>query len=67
MTLKKHIHTEHDESSYTESISAFIYRLELEEFAEDYREYFGRYGFNWGEASHVEKMIKLYGPEYLLK
>ena len=36
-------------------------------FSEDYRKYFGSNGFNGGEASHVKKMIKLYGSEYLLK
>ena len=66
MTLKKHINMKHSESSINETVSSFIYRLELDNLAEEYRAYFKRYGFNIGEAYHVEKMIRLHGPEYFL-
>ena len=65
--LNKHINAKHECSSFSETISSFIYCLELEEFAPEYRTYFTRYGFTRGEASHVEKMVKLYGPEYIRK
>ena len=67
MTLKKHINMKHGELSFSETVSSFIYRLEVEDLAEEYRAYFKRYGFNIGEAYHVEKMIRLHGPEYFLK
>ena len=66
MTLKKHINMKHSKSSFSETVSSFIYRLELDNLGEEYRAYFKRYGFNIGEAYHVEKMIRLHGPEYLL-
>ena len=67
ITLTKHINTKHEEGSYSETISSFIYRLELESFAREYRGHFKRYGFNRGEAFHVEKMVNLHGPGYIVR
>ena len=55
------MNTKHEESSYSETISSFIYRLELDNFEKEYRDHFKKYGFNQGEAYHVEKMVKQHG------
>ena len=67
VTLQKHIHTKHKESSYTESLSSFIYRLNLDKFAHEYRNYFEWHGFNRREACYVEKMINRYGSDFIMK
>ena len=67
MTLKKHINIKHQEISYSETFTSYIFCLKLEKFTEEYRKYFKRYGFNRGEACHVEKIIKLHGSEYHLQ
>ena len=60
ITLKKHITTKHEDTSIMESVSTFIFRLGLEDFAHEYEEYFKRYGFTRGEAQHVEKFFEQY-------
>ena len=55
------------ESSYNKAISSFIYRLNLDEFAREYRDYFGWHGFNTREASHVEEMVKRHGSNFIVK
>ena len=67
ITLTKHINTKHEEELYSETISSLIYCLELESFAREYRGHFKRYGFNRGEAFHVEKMVNLHGPGYIAR
>ena len=57
----------HVESSYSKAISSFIYRLNLDELAREYRDYFGWHGFNTREASYVEEMIKRHGSNFIVK
>ena len=58
---------EHEEGSYSETITSLTYSLELETFAREYRVHFKRYGFDRGEAFHVEKMVNLQGPKYIVR
>ena len=67
MTLQKHINTKHEESSYSESITSFIYRLNLEKFARHYRDYFDWHGFTRKEALYVEKMVNWNGADFVMK
>ena len=67
VTLQKHMNTKHVESSYSESISSFIYRLNLDKFKHEYRDYFEWHGFNRKEACYVEKMINRYGSDFIMK
>ena len=46
-----------------ETVSPSIFRFGLEDFAQDYKDYFERYG----EAQHGEKMVEKYGVDYILK
>ena len=46
-----------------ETIFTLIFRLGLEDFAQDYKEYFKRYG----EVQHGDKMVEKYGVDYILK
>ena len=50
-----------------DSVSKFIFRLGLEDFAESYQIYFKKYGFSVEEEDHVEKMIGSSGAQYILK
>ena len=38
-----------------------------EELAQEYKDYFKRYGYTREEAQHVENMVQKYGVEYILK
>ena len=67
ITLEKHINTKHVESPFNESISSFIYRLNLDKFASHYRDYFDWHGFTRREACHVEKMINWHGADFIMK
>ena len=67
VTSQKHINNKYEESSYTESISSFIYRLNLDQFAHEYRNYFEWHDFNRREACYVEKMINWYGSDFIMK
>ena len=67
VTLKKHVNTKHLESFYCKEISSFINRLKLEEYANEYKDYFGWHGFNSKEAYHVEEMVKQHGADFIMK
>ena len=67
MVLKKHMMSKHEENFHSETISSFIYRLELEHLAKEYRKYFTKHGFNIEEAFHMEEMVKRHGPYYIWK
>ena len=66
-TLKKHINTKHGDTHCVESVSTFIFRLGLEDLAQEYKDYFKRFSFTRAEAQHVEKMVQKYGGDYILK
>ena len=61
------MNTKHEEKYCHETVSTFIFRLGLEELAEEYKDYFKRYGYTREEAQHVENMVQKYGVEYILK
>ena len=65
--FNKHMNSNHVESSYSKAISSFIYRLNLDEFAREYRDYFGWHGFNTREANYVEEMVKHHGSNFIMK
>ena len=65
--FNKHMNTKHGDVYRHETVSTFIFRLGLEELAEEYKDYFKRYGYTRSEADHVEKMVSKYGVEYILK
>ena len=66
-TLRKHVNTKHDEGrSSSETISNFIFRLALEDWAMEYKNYFFKKGVNFKEANYVESMVDTYGAEYTL-
>ena len=67
MTLEKYVKIKHKENLFSETISSFISRLELEHLSKAYREYFKRHGFNREEAGHMEKMVERHGPYYIWK
>ena len=61
------MNTEHVESFCSKEISEFINRFDLEEYANEYRDYFGWHGFNRKEAYHVEQMVKCHGSDFIMK
>ena len=61
------INSKYKHFSNLDTVSNFIFRLGLEEFANEYKIYFDKYGSTIEEETHVEKMIGSYGPEYILK
>ena len=65
-TLKNHLNSYHVEN-YSKAISSFIYRLHFDEYAREYRDYFGWHVFNTGEASHKEEMKKRHGANCIVK
>ena len=65
-TLRKHANTKHEIWSSNTTVSHFIFRLALEDWIEEYKTYFYKYGFNSKEANHVESMIKTHGAEYIV-
>ena len=65
--MNTHMNTKHGDNNCRETLSNFIFRLELEEYAEEYKDHFKRYSYTRGEAQHVEKMIEKYGVDYVLK
>ena len=56
------INTRHGEINI-ETVSTFIFCLGLKDFAQDYKNYFKRYG----EVQHGEKMVEKYRAYYILK
>ena len=64
-TLENHVKVKHEDTSFRETISSFINRLELEHLSKGYKEYFKRHGFNREEAGHMEKMIQRHGAYYI--
>ena len=67
VTSNHHINSKRRHFSKLYTVSNFIFRLGLEEFAEEYNIYFDKYESTLEEENHVEKMIGSYGPEYILK
>ena len=67
VTLNKHLNTNHGNINTIETLSTFIFCLGLEEYAQEYKNHFERYRYTRGEAQHVEKMVRKYGVEYILK
>ena len=67
MTLQKHMNTKHVISSYGESISFFIYRVNLGKLASHYRDYFDWHGYTRKDACHVEKMINWHRADFIMK
>ena len=65
--MNKHINTYHGNINSIETASTFIFRLGLDEFAEEYKNHFERYGYTRKEAQHVEKMVEKYGVDYITK
>ena len=61
----KYFNTKRD--GWNKTLSMFIFRLGLEEYAKEYKAYFTRYGFTSNESEHVEKMVESYGSRYILK
>ena len=49
LTMNKHMNTKRGDNNFIETLSNFIFRLELEEYAEEYKDHFKRYGFTRGE------------------
>ena len=66
-TLIKHINTKHSGFSSLNPISSFIFRNGLEEFSEEYKFYFNKFGFSREEEDHVEKVISSYGADYVVQ
>ena len=66
-TLNKHMNTKHQDINSIETVSTFIFRLGLEELASEYKYHFKRYGYTTAEAQHVEKMVRKYGVDYILR
>ena len=58
VTLNKHMNTRNEEKYCHETDSTFILCLGLEELAQEYKDYFKRYGFTREEAQHVENMVQ---------
>ena len=46
VTLNKHDNKKHKDLSNKETVSTFIFRLGLQDFLEEDKKYFSRYGFN---------------------
>ena len=67
LTMSKHVNTHHGNNSFIETVSNFIFRLALEEYAQEYKDHFKKYGYTREEAQHVEKMIYKYGVDYIMK
>ena len=63
VTLRKHANTKHKGWPSNETVSHFIYRLALEDWVEEYKTYFYKYGFNSKEANHAERMINIHGAD----
>ena len=66
ITMNTHINIKHGCINSVETVSTFIFRLGLEEFAQVYKDYIKRYGYNREEAQHVEKVGNIYGVDFLL-
>ena len=57
VTLSKHVNGKHEDWSDKETMSTFIFCLELEDFEEEYKLYLSKYVFNQKEAKYVETMV----------
>ena len=57
--------TKHKEIPSGETVSSFIYRLELEHLAKEYTKYFKMHGFNKDEGALMEKMVQRHGAYYI--
>ena len=66
-TLKKHINTKHSRKLSEDQVSEFIFRLGCEDYATEYKTYFQKYGFIKKETDYAKRMIKSYGPEFILE
>ena len=61
------MNTRNEEKYCHETDFTFIFHLGQEELAQEYQDYFKRYGNTREEAQHVENMVQKYDVKYILK
>ena len=65
--MEKLINTKHATQFNDDQVSKFICYLGCEDFASEFKTYFSKYGFIKKETDYVKRMVKSYGPGFILE